>query len=132
MTDGQEVTLTLEQMKELGIGDANRDPVTGRFTGKAYSESHRPKQKGDRNKLTQQFLDRVAARQESGLAMDEILMDIAQDPASGPELRFKAAAKVADLVYPRASSVEVKVDEAPVPTKEQIDQRLRELLAATL
>ena len=44
-------------------------------------------------------------------------------------LRFKAAAKVSDLVYPKASSVEVKMDDKESMTKEQIDARLKALLS---
>ena len=88
--------------------------------------------KGSRNKMTQRMLNRVAERSEDGLSMEEIMMDIAQDPQMPAELRFKAAAKVSDLVYPKASSVEVKMDEKDSMTKEQIDARLKALLSPIL
>ena len=87
------------------------------------------RKKGSRNKMTQLMLDRVAGRSEDGLSMEEIIMDIAQDPSMPAELRFKAASKVADLVFPKAASVEVKIDDEDKLTKEQIDNRLKTLMA---
>lgn len=83
--------------------------------------------KGSRNKMTQLMLDRVASRQESGLSSEEILMDIMQDPEMPPELRFKAAAKISDLVYPKAASVEVQMDDKRL-TKSEMDAKLQSLL----
>ncbi|MGL5013150.1 MAG: hypothetical protein ACRC6V_02510 [Bacteroidales bacterium] len=103
-----------------------QDKVTGKFLpGNQLGKGRR---KGSRNKMTQQMLDRVAGRSEDGLSMEEILMDIAQDPDAPSELRFKAASKVADLVFPKAASVEVKIDDEDKLSKEQIDQRLSLLL----
>lgn len=106
-----------------------RDVISGKFL-QGNPGGGRPK--GSRNKMTQKMLDRIAARSEDGLSMEEILMDIAQDPNQPAELRLKAASKIADIVYPKASSVEVKVDEDSVMTKEQIDERLRQLIAITI
>lgn len=104
-----------------------QDPTSGQFQpGNKFGKGRK---KGSRNKMTQLMLDRVAARSEDGLSMEEILMDIAQDPNSPQELKFKAASKVADLVFPKAASVEVKVDDDDKMTKEQIDNRLNQLLA---
>lgn len=103
-----------------------RSIKTGQFVKGNTSGKGRPK--GSRNKMTQRMLNRVAERSEDGLSMEEIMMDIAQDPNMPAELRFKAAAKVSDLVYPKASSVEVKMDEKESMTKEQIDARLKALL----
>lgn len=83
--------------------------------------------KGSRNKMTQVMLDRVASRQESGLSSEEIMMDIMQDPDMPPELRFKAAAKISDLVYPKAASVEVQMDDKRL-TKDEMDVKLQQLL----
>lgn len=107
-----------------------RNIKTGRFVKGNNLGGGRPK--GSRNKMTQRMLNRVAERSEDGLSMEEIMMDIAQDPNMPAELRFKAAAKVSDLIYPKASSVEVKMDEKESMSKEQIDNRLRQLLAAGL
>lgn len=103
-----------------------RNIKTGQFVAGNKGSGGRPK--GSRNKMTQRMLNRVAERSEDGLSMEEIMMDIAQDPNMPAELRFKAAAKVSDLVYPKASSVEVKMDEKESMTKEQIDARLKSLL----
>ena len=75
------------------------------------------------------MLDRVA---DSQMHPDEVLIEIYQDPSIAPDLRFKAAAKVADLVYPRAASVEVKIEEDNGITEESINAQLRDFLKVTL
>ena len=111
---------------------AGKDPKTGKFVagntmGWAPGNVGRPR--GSRAKMTQMMLDRVAARSEAGLSVEEIILDIAQDPNTPVELRLKAASKIADIVFPKASSVEVNMDEETILTGAQIDQRLRELLS---
>lgn len=106
-----------------------RDDVSGKFL---QGNPGGGRKKGSRNKMTQRMLDRIAERSEDGLSMEEILMDIAQDPNQPAELRLKAASKIADIVYPKASSVEVKIDEDSSMTKEQMDERLRQLIALTV
>ena len=101
------------------------EPSTGRF--QKGNKFGRPK--GSRGKLTQLMLDRVA---ESQLSPDEVLIEIYQDPSIAPDLRFKAAAKVADLVYPRAASVEVKIEEDNGLTEEALNENLRDFLVAAL
>lgn len=114
----------------VAAGDTGKDKKTGRFVpGNRYGVG---KVKGCRNKMTQRMLDRVAARSEDGLSMEEIMMDIAQDPEMPAELRYKAAAKVSDLVYPRAASVEVNMEESDAMTAEQIDERLQQLLQMSM
>lgn len=105
-----------------------RNIKTGKFMPGNTAGKGRPK--GSRNKMTQRMLDRVADRSEDGLSMEEILMDIAQDPEMPAELRYKAASKVADLVFPKASSVEVKMDDKENMSKAQIDERLKFLLSS--
>jgi hypothetical protein len=117
-------------MNDMNVDAIGRDIKSGKFVKGAKAGPGRPK--GSRNKMTQQMLNRVAYRSEAGLAMDEIMMDIAQDPQQPAELRFKAANAVANLVYPKASSVEVKMDDKETLSKEQLDDRLRQLLAAGL
>lgn len=102
-----------------------RDKVTGRFLSGNPGRPH-----GSRNKMTQLMLDRVFARSEAGLSMEEIMMDIAQDPNQPAELRFKAAAKISDLVYPKAASVEVQMDDKNAMSKDQMEARLKQLLSA--
>lgn len=105
-----------------------KDSVTGQFL-KGNSQG-KGRVKGSRNKMTQLMLDRVAARSEDGLSMEEIMMDIAQDANMPAELRFKAAAKISDLVFPKAASIEVDMDEANILTKGEMDARLAQLLSA--
>jgi len=107
-----------------------RNIRTGQFVAGNKARSGRPR--GSRNKMTQRMLNRVAERSEDGLSMEEIMMDIAQDPQMPAELRYKAASKVADLVYPKASSVEVKMHDKETMTKEQIDAKLKSLLSFVL
>lgn len=101
------------------------DPNTGRF-GKG-NKFGRPK--GSRGKLTQMMLDRVAIAQ---LSPDEVMIDIYCDPTVDPDLRFKAAAKVADLVYPKAASVEVKIEDATATSEETINAQIKDFLAGAL
>lgn len=83
--------------------------------------------RGSRGAMTQRMLERIASRQEAGLSAEEILCDIMQDTKQSMELRFRAASKVADLVYPKAASVEIDVDNKQL-SLEEIDSRLIGLL----
>ena len=109
------------------IVNSGQDKATGRFVKGNSLGKGRPK--GSRNVMTKKMLARVAERSEDGLSVEEIMLDIAQDTNMPPELRFKAAAKIADIVFPKASSVEVKMDDEGKLSKEQIDTRLREILS---
>lgn len=106
-----------------------RDETTGRFLP-GHAGPGRPR--GSRNKMTQLMLDRVSERSEDGLSMEEIMMDIAQDPNQPSELRFKAASKIADLVYPRAASVEVTIDEEGSLSSEELDARIKQLMSFSM
>ncbi|MGL4519222.1 MAG: hypothetical protein ACRCUJ_06000, partial [Phocaeicola sp.] len=64
-----------------------KDAINGQFLSGNTLGKGRPK--GSRNKMTQLMLDRVSSRSEDGLSMEEIMMDIAQDPNQPAELRFK-------------------------------------------
>lgn len=83
--------------------------------------------RGSRGAMTQRMLERIASRQEAGLSAEEILCDIMQDSKQSMELRFRAASKVADLVYPKAASVEIDVDNKQL-SLEEIDSKLLGLL----
>ena len=134
----QDNTLSISDMIDTLQSSVPSSPVevdingrcvkTGKFL-KGHAKGGPGRPKGSRSKMTQNMLYRVFERSEPGMSMEEIMMDIAQDPKAPLDLRFKAAAKVADLVYPKASSVEVKMDDAESMTKEQIDQKLSTLLA---
>lgn len=109
-----------EELESKGM-----EPSTGKFTkGNKFG---RPK--GSRGKLTQLMLDRVAA---SHLSPDEVLIQIYEDPSIPPDLRFKAASKVADLVYPKAASVEVKIEEENVINEESLNAQIRDFLTGAL
>lgn len=105
-----------------------RDTTSGKFlVGNALGKG-RPK--GSRNKMTQLMLDRVSARSEDGLSVEEIMLDIAQDPDQPAELRFKAAAKISDLVFPKAASVEVQIEDNSTLSKSEMETRLKQLLSS--
>ncbi|QYC96882.1 hypothetical protein PQC44_gp004 [Escherichia phage IME267] len=109
-----------EELESKGM-----EPSTGKFTkGNKFG---RPR--GSRGKLTQLMLDRVAA---SHLSPDEVLIQIYEDPSIPPDLRFKAASKVADLVYPKAASVEVKIEEENVINEESLNAQIRDFLTGAL
>lgn len=84
--------------------------------------------KGSRNKLTQKMLERFAQRNEDGVSVEEILFDIMQNKQTSPDLKLKAASKLADLVFPKAQSVELEVEASDGLTPQQMDDRIRQLL----
>lgn len=111
--------------EEIKVDALGRDVKTGRFAaGFAKAGPGRPK--GSRNNMTKKMLSRVA---EAGMSPEDVLIDIYQDTTMPPDLRFKAAAKIADIVYPKASSVEVKMDEKENMSIQQIDDKLKQLMA---
>lgn len=102
-----------------------QDPVSGKFLP---GNTLGGRVKGSRNALTKKMLERFAIRNEDGCSVEEILLDIAQDPKGSPELKFKAASKLADMVFPKAQSVELEIEAADNLNPEQIDDRIRQLL----
>ncbi len=131
---GEKGELTPAQVAEVtgrlpGVTDEleNRgmEPSTGKF--QKGNKFGRPK--GSRGKLTQLMLDRVAS---SHLSPDEVLIQIYEDPNIPPDLRFKAASKVADLVYPKAASVEVKIEEENVINEDSLNAQIKDFLAGAL
>lgn len=131
---GEKGELTPAQVAEVtgrlpGVTDElesrGMEPSTGKF--QKGNKFGRPK--GSRGKLTQLMLDRVAA---SHLSPDEVLIQIYEDPNIPPDLRFKAASKVADLVYPKAASVEVKIEEENVINEESLNAQIRDFLTGAL
>lgn len=119
-----------EQLKRLaGVTDEYETKGMNPQSGKFEKGNKFGRAKGKRNKLTQAMLDRVA---QAGLSPDEVMIDIYQDPTIPPDLRFKAAAKIADLVYPKAASIEVKMDDHEAMTEEQLDNKIRDFLVANL
>lgn len=127
----EENELAIKNLRESGaesLAELYQNPEPGvKGIKGAFKKGNPGKPKGSRNKLTQLMLDRVAARQEAGLSAEEILCDIMQDPNANPDLRFKAAAKIADIVYPKAASVELEIDNASMSV-EEIDDKIQQLL----
>lgn len=131
---GDEKELTPSQVAELTgrlpgvtgeLEDRGMNPNTGRF--QKGNKFGRPK--GSRGKLTQLMLDRVAA---SHLSPDEVLIQIYEDPNIPPDLRFKAASKVADLVYPKAASVEIKIEDENVVNEDSLNAQIKDFLMGAL
>ncbi|AFR52037.1 hypothetical protein ECBP2_0004 [Escherichia phage ECBP2] len=131
---GEKGELTPTQVAEVtgrlpGVTDElesrGMEPSTGKF--QKGNKFGRPK--GSRGKLTQLMLDRVAA---SHLSPDEVLIQIYEDPNIPPDLRFKAASKVADLVYPKAASVEIKIEDENVINEDSLNAQIKDFLAGAL
>lgn len=108
-----------------GVSDEYVDRGMSETTGRFQSGNKFGRPKGRRNKLTQDMLDRASV---AGLSPDEVLIDIYQDPSLPPDLRFKAAAKMADLIYPKAASVEVKIEDENT-SEEVVDNKIRDFLS---
>lgn len=103
-----------------------RNQVTGQFL--PGNKLGKGRVKGSRNKLTQALLDRVAARQEDNLSLEDVVMDIAYDPNQPAELRLKAAAKILDIVHPKSASVEVTLDDENSISPAEMEARIEQLL----
>lgn len=121
--------IDLDTGASVEVDALGRSLENGRFVrGQAKAGPGRPK--GSRNKMTQIMLSRVHKASEEGCSPEDIMIQIMKDVELPPELRFKAAAKVADLVYPRAASVEVKVEESEGKSIDQIQDQIKMLLAS--
>lgn len=114
--------------EELTHDKLGRNLVSGKFE-KGFAKGGPGRPKGSRNKMTQMMLNRVHRASEAGLSPEDVMIDLYQDPTMPADLRFKAAAKVADLIYPKAASIEVKMEDSESMTVQQIDDKLRQLLA---
>lgn len=105
------------------IGVNGRNLVRGYFVkGNSFGKGRR---KGSRNKLTQQMLDRVA---NSNISPDEFLLDIVNNTTTDEKLRIQAAMKLVDIVFPKASSVEMDITDKREVSKEDMDSRIKEIL----
>lgn len=103
-----------------------QDPENGQFL--PGNKLGKGRVKGSRNALTEQMLKRFAQRNQDGISVEEILFDIAQDAQQSAEMRFKAAAKLSDLVFPKASSVELDIEEKTDMSITDMDDRIRQLM----
>lgn len=119
--------------KGVEIGDFTQDGepvgVNGRNLVKGYfvkgNSFGKGRKKGSRNKLTQQMLDRVA---NSAITPDEFLLDIVNNTTTSEKLRVQAAMKLVDIVFPKASSVEMDITDKRDMKKEDIDSRIKNIL----
>lgn len=112
----------IEGLEGTEIQPAGRNQHNGQFTkGNTFGQG-RPK--GRRNVLTQMLLDHAAAAEQQPF---EVLYDLYNDDTIPPDLRFKAAAKYADLIYPKAASVEVKIEDENV-SEEMVDNKIKDFL----
>ena len=82
-----------------------------------------------RNRLTLRLLERFEMRNLDGISVEELMFDIAQDEGESSEMRFKAAAKLADLVFPKTAQVELEVNDESGASLEDMDSRIQELLS---
>lgn len=105
------------------IGENGRNLNKGCFAkGNNFGQGRK---KGSRNKLTQLMLDRVA---NSPLSPDELLLKLMTDTECDEKLRLQAAMKLVDIVYPKASSVEMDVTDNRDESKDDMDARIKDLL----
>lgn len=119
---GVEIASFTETGEPVGVNGRNLHRgyfVKGNKFGKG-------RKKGSRNKMTQMMLDRVA---NSRVAPDEFLIDIMSNVTTDEKLRLQAAMKLVDIVYPKASSVEMDLTDNRDVSKEDMDARLKELLS---
>lgn len=104
-----------------------REEHTGRFgKGNTFGKG-RPK--GSRNKLTSQMLDRFAERNANEAeCVENVLFDIMSSAKSSDDLKFKAAKQLSDMVFPKAQSVQLEIENNDGLTLEQMDKRILELM----
>ena len=106
--------------------EVQQDAASGKFVKGNTLGKGRPK--GSRNKLTEKMLQRFAERNEDGISVEEILFDIAQNKTEATETRMKAASKLADMVFPKAQSVELEVVENEGLTLAEMDEKIKQLM----
>lgn len=105
------------------IGENGRNLVKGCFArGNSFGQGRK---KGSRNRLTQLMLDRVAG---SPLSPDELLLKLMTDSECDEKLRLQAAMKLVDIVYPKASSIEMDLNDTRETSKDDMDARIKSLL----
>ena len=110
----------------LELDQFGRCKKTGRFV-KGFSVAGPGRPKGSRDRLTQQLLDRMTARQDAGLYIDEMILEIGSDSKISAETRLKALSKLADIVYNKQPIVE-EVEDAADMSREELDAKLAQLL----
>lgn len=115
---------------EVIVDALGRDVKTGRFT-KGFAKAGPGRPKGSVCKFRQKFFDYVAEKQEAGMDVNEALLDMCFDLTVPIELRQKAMLRVSELLVPKASAVDLVVDENDQLDITQIDNKLANLIALT-
>jgi hypothetical protein len=131
---GEDEKLTPLQVAEItgrlpGVTEELESKGMNPSNGKFQKGNKFGRPRGSRGKLTQLMLDRVAS---SHLSPDEVLIQIYEDPNIPPDLRFKAASKVADLVYPKAASVEIKMEDENAINEDTLNAQIKDFLTGAL
>jgi hypothetical protein len=103
-----------------------RDPDKGGFV-KGHKGAA-PGRKGSRNRLTMKLLERFEMRNLDGISIEELMFDIAQGNSYDMELRFKAAAKLSDLIFPKTAQVELDIEDGSNVSLAEMDERIDQLL----
>jgi hypothetical protein len=83
--------------------------------------------KGARNRLTLKLLERFEERNQDGISIEELMFDLAQGEQYDPDLRMKAAAKLADLVFPKTAQVELEIDNNDATSIGEIEDKIKQL-----
>lgn len=119
----------MEEVRLAGVTPELENRGMSPSTGKFQPGNKFGRPKGSRNKLTQQMLDRAA---ELNVAPDEILGAFMMDSTLPPDIRARCAMKLVDIIYPKAASVEVKMEEVTHASEEAINDQIKSFLSGAL
>lgn len=111
------------------IGINSRNLVLGTLAKGNKANARKGRPKGSRNKLTQQMLNVVSALEISPAEFLALVMSNPEGDYS-QDAQVKAAMKLTDIVYPKASSVELEVIDDEPKSKEELDEKLRSILGS--
>jgi hypothetical protein len=106
--------------------NSGRDPKTGVFL--KGNKIGKGSVKGSRSRLTMKLLERFEERNQDGVSIEELMFDIAQGTQYDADLRMKAAAKLADLVFPKTAQVELEVDDTATASVAEMDERIKQII----
>ena len=102
------------------VNTKGTDLVTGRFAkGNNHATGRR---KGSRNKLTQKLLDTMA---NSEVEVGEALLQMYLSEQTTPKEKISCLKTLADIIFPRTSSVELDVNDNSEKSKDAIDAELQ-------
>lgn len=85
---------------------------------------------GSRQKMTKEMLCQMEQLMATGKSPTEILWEFTQREDVPMDLKLKSVFKIVDLIYPKAASVEVKIEEEKPKDTGTIDRLIQEKLAA--